>query len=400
MQQYPNPPKGTPGRRRANRHSVNSPARKTYASENDMSTAVPFPIDFAIASPYTPQKPLAHSPAPASQANNTRSKPRSGNKSRPKQVSTSPGPAKTGRSTPPQTAPPKTITAAAFAGATFHASPAPSSLPIPSFLAKAMDSPGLKGPGRVSQEPSPPATDSEAPTPRNRHLTMDIAREESPLDFFFRIDRAEKERARRASSAQVSAPNPGPLSPPTQLRSPQEPRTLPNGVGAHRRRPSTQRNSYTGISSTELDGTPGRPIGPSFSTPYQDRIRASRSSEKQAEPAQKAAPQPQSQQLPHQQQQSSNDDLSERLKKFLAVPVAQYNSQPPVHVAPVPAAAPKQDWSISGAQQVSISSSTSHGVDQSRPPELLHMEDSLRRMLKINSGSNLGAAPSTSYRSS
>lgn len=364
-----------------------------------MSTAVPYPIDFAIASPYTPQKPLAHSPAPASQPNNTKPKPRSGNKSRPKQVSTSPGPAKAGRSTPPQTAPPKTVTATAFAGATFHASPAPSSLPIPSFLAKAMDSPGLRGPTRMSQEPSPPATDSEAPTPRNRLLTMDIAREESPLDLFFRADRAEKERARRASSANVLAPNPGPFSPPTQPKSPQEPRTLPNGLGTYRRRQSTQRNSSAGISFTELDGTPGRPMGPAFSTPYQDRIRAARSNEKQAESAQKAAPQPQLQELPHHQHQPSNYDLSERLKQFLAVPTAQYNSQP-VHVAPVPAATPKQDWSVSGPQQVSMPSSTSHGVDQGRPPELLHMEDSLRRMLKISSGSNVGAAPSTSYRSS
>ena len=163
QQQYHH--KGTPGRRRQNRHSTQSPANRTYASENDMAD-VPFPMDFSNGhgTPQTPRKSASNSPAPNSQAGTQKSKSRTANKPRPKQVSTSPGPAKNGRSTPPHSAVPKTGTSAAFAGATFHASPAPSSLPIPSFLAKALDSPGLK----VScfsrpTSPSPPLPSSPPP---------------------------------------------------------------------------------------------------------------------------------------------------------------------------------------------------------------------------------------------
>lgn len=355
-----------------------------------MPMDVPFSMDFGTPSPYTPQKFAANSAAPGSLPNNVRSKPRSGNKPRPKQGTTSPGPTKQGRTTPPQSTVVKTAAAAAFAGATFHASPAPSSLPIPSFLAKALDSPGLKDTGQTSQEPSPPATDSEAPTPNHRPLVSDIAREESPLDVFFRADRAEKERARRASSANVLATNPGPFSRPVQPTSPQEPRTLPNGVGAYRRRPVAQRNPSTGISSNELDGTPGRAMGPAFSTPYQDRIRAAaRSSEKQAE----LAPTPKT------AAQQANDALGERLKRFLAVPTDSDQTQQ-VPVAPPAPTVASQGWAAPGFQQAPVSSPLPTGVDGGRPLDLLHMEDNLRRMLKISRGPDLGAAPSTSYQSS
>ncbi|KAK0623064.1 hypothetical protein B0T14DRAFT_427290 [Immersiella caudata] len=387
QQQHPNSHRGTPGRRRGNRHSFNSPARKTYASENDMPTDVSYPIDFSAGSPYTPQKFAANSPVPGSQPNNAKSRQRSGNKPRQKQGSTSPAPTKAGRTTPPQSAAMKSA-AAAFAGATFHASPAPSSLPIPSFLAKALDSPGLKETGRASQEPSPPPTDSEAPTPKHRPLVTDIAREESPLDVFFRADRAEKERARRASSANILATNPGPFSPPVQPTSPQEPRTLPNGIGAYRRKPPLQRNPSTGISSSELDGTPGRPMGPAFSTPYQDRIRAAaRSAEKQAEPT----PSPQT------AAQKANDALGERLKRFLAVPTAQdQTQQTPTAAAPIP----RPSWGGPSVQQRPVSPSQSATANGGRSLELLNMEDSLRRMLKISPGPNPGAAAPTNYQSS
>lgn len=388
QQHPPQAHRGTPGRRRGNRHFANSPARKTYASESDMPTDVPYPMSFGRQSPFTPQKAGANSPAPGSQQHpNSKSKSRSGNKSRSKQIPTSPGPSKPGRTTPPQTAASKTAAATAFAGATFHASPAPSSLPIPSFLAKALDSPGLKDTDRGSQEPSPPATDSEAPTPQPRSFLADITRE-SPLDIFFRADRAEKERARRASSANILVTNPGPFSPPLKPTSPQEPRTLPSGLGTSRRRPTTQRiPSTAGISSIELDGTPGRPMGPAFSTPYQDRIRAAaRSSEKSTESLQRTAPQPQ-------QPQPATDDLSERLKKFLAVPMDASPMQP----NSVPTS---QGWSASTAQQSTVPPRASIAVEGGRPTDLLHMEDSLRRLLKIDPGSNLGGAPPTSYQSS
>lgn len=363
-----------------------------------MPAEVSFPSDFAAPRPYTPQKPAANGVVPASQPNTTRTKPRSGNKPRAKPAPpSSPGPSKQGRNTPPQATASKAVTAAAFAGATFHASPAPSSLPIPSFLAKAaLDSPGLKNTTRANREPSPPATDSEAaPTPQHRFLAKEASGEESPLDVLFRADRAEKERARRASSANVLAPNPRPFSPPAQPQSPPEPRTLPNGAGGSRnRRPASQRISSAGISSSELDGTPGRPMGPAFSTPFNERIRAAaRSTEKQIEPAQTFSSLSQ-----QDQQQQINDDLSERLKRFLAVPSAP----PPTQSrGAAPAATTSvRDFSAPAPQQIPAGPTARAGAERGRPPELLKMENNLRRMLNIGPGSNPGTGSATSYQSS
>ncbi|KAK0753424.1 hypothetical protein B0T18DRAFT_315692 [Schizothecium vesticola] len=416
MQNPPHPPRAAaPGRRRGNnRRSVNSPARKTYASENDVPTAGPSDMDFLGQRPFTPSKLAANNPqAPAgSQPSQPKQqKSRSATKPRPKNPSASPGPGLSGqgRNTPPQSGQAKSLAATAYAGATFHASPAPSTLPIPSFLAKALDSPSLKDTSRANQEPSPPATDSEAPTPQHRPLVRDreIAREESPLDLFFRADRAEKERARRASSANVLAVNPGPFSPPTEPVSPQEPSTLPNVSNLSRRRPTTQRNTSAGISSSELDGTPGMVMGPAFSTPYQERLRAATrlASEKQAATAQRMNGQHKEPQL------QANNDMSERLKQFLAVPRDQDQNQPAQTVTMSPSRPPQYSggWVPPKPLQYSAARSApiapvrpaapvapapSNGLDNGRPQEILNMEDDLRRMLKISSGFNLGAPSS------
>jgi hypothetical protein len=47
-----------------------------------------------------------------------------------------------------------------------------------------------------------------------------------------------------------------------------------------------------------------------------------------------------------------------------------------------------------------MSSLPSAATNGGRPLDLLHMEDSLRRMLKISPGPNPGAAAPTSYQSS
>ncbi|KAK0722711.1 hypothetical protein B0T26DRAFT_620159, partial [Lasiosphaeria miniovina] len=402
----------TPVRHRANpnRRSFASPARKTYASENDM-TEIQFPTDFALHSPYTPLKALpgvAGQPTgPSSQGQHSK-KARSGNK-RPKQVSTSPGPAKqAGRSTPPQTSSVRTVTAAAYAGATFHASPAPSSLPIPSFLAKALDSPSVKDAGRVNQEPSPPATDSEALTPKHRLATLDVARDESPLDIFFREDRAEKERARRASSANVlSTAGLGPFSPPnlTQFQSPYEPKTVPNGAGAGRRfrQNIDQRSPSSGISpaeldgSAELDGTPRGPIGKAFSTPYNARILAARSKEKRDRNAfvrQSAQPleslQPQWLQPPQEQppQHPLEPDVGERLLQFLAGQPAQASA-----AAPTPPATTASTSAFAGAQFRAPQSAAPTEAQKGRPAEILDIEDGLRRLLKLEGADRPGPPP-------
>lgn len=394
-----------------------------------------FPIE--LAGPFTPQKSASNSPAPSSQPHQSKSKARNGNKGRAKQVS-SPGPAKQGRTTPPQTTAIKPIAAAAFAGATFHASPAPDSLPIPSFLSRALDSPSVQETDRASREPSPPVTDSEAaPTPQHRLLSTDNTGHESPLDIFFRADRAEKERARRASSANILGPKPVPFSPPSQVRSPTEPKTLPGGMyGANNRRPFPQRNPSSGIPTSELDGVPSTVIGPALSKPFQERIREAQSSKKQPQQAYNPLPSPQDQ---------AAMDMSERLKRFLAIPSNPSEGASPLgHSAPhtAPRTAPSHNPShpfLSGAQaprsadflppfsagtqalnpakmsspfarenvpNISPPASSNGSPPAANSPtngrsaDLLQMEDNLRRMLKMNSGPAPATPPRPNYRSS
>lgn len=147
-----------------------------------------------------------------------------------------------------------------------------------------------------------------------------VPREESPLDIFFNADRAEKEQARRASSATGFVAAPGPFSPPSfQAPSPQVSRTAPRGPQTLFSRQSLLHRTSSsggGISTTELDGTPGQPMGPSFSTPYQDRIRAARASDRTGGSSQAANRQ---QQL---FQPSGEDDKADALKSLLGIGTA------------------------------------------------------------------------------
>ncbi len=355
--------KQTPGRRRNSRNPARPSGQKSYASENDMPANPTFQPDFSVGAPATPQKSSSGSPVPSPMAVNSKSAKRNGARSRPKQVSTSPGLAQPGQRTPPQTAGAKPTAATAFAGATFHASPAPSSLPIPSFFAKLMpDSPGRRDSSNVGQEPSPPASDSDVPTPRDQPSIPRATREESPLDIFFRADRAEKERARRASSANVLSGAAGPFSPPLQTQSPQENNTFPRSSDQQQsRRPAAQRNPLLGISAVELDGTPGKLMGPAFSTPYQERIRAARSSERQGQVPLRTL----------QQQQAV--DRSEDLKRFLfggKQPTSPEVSKVPARQTP---------------EKTALASPPTNGPATSDPSNIRAMEDSLRQILKLDS---------------
>lgn len=185
-------------------------------------------------------------------------------------------PATTGQSTgaPSSTKPINTPSTAAFAGPTFHASPAPSTLPIPSFYSKSVpDSPGIKG-IKPRKEPSSPDS-SSPPIPASN---LQFHREESPLDIFFRADREEKARARSASSSQTAVTASGPFHPPSEvLRASQTPPASTN----QRRLHHASKLSSSGMFAMELDvlPSPGTPYGPAFSTPYAERINAARSSQ-------------------------------------------------------------------------------------------------------------------------
>jgi hypothetical protein len=338
-------------------------------SENDMVASQGVSYD-EFAGPYTPQKSASGSPAPQGQANNhsaSRQRPqRTNNKARPKNVSISPEPSSLNQQTPPHTASlAKPASAAAFAGPSFHASPAPSALPMPSFYAKLnSESPSVRDNNSATQGSAPPANEGAPPTPV-QNLVSSVAKE-SPLDALFRADRQEKEHARRASSANSFGAAMEPYSPFTQTLT--DGSALPQSASLYssRRNPVVTRSG--GISATELDGTPGRPLGPAFSTPYSERIKASRS----AAPA-----------APSQAQVTGQDDpsmdRSEALKKYLFGPKVRGPSRETSS-----SSQSRPDGNLSyqpGAPNANAKPNTEPG----RPAEIRAMEDNLRRLLKLDS---------------
>lgn len=119
-----------------------------------------------------------------------------------------------------------------YAGPTFHASPAPSSLPMPKFFSKSVPEvnkaeglAALMANEASERDPSPESSEGSPSQEKAERLNQQ-AREESPLDIFFKADREEKARARQSSSesprlpetlnsqtAQISGPATGSPSP-------------------------------------------------------------------------------------------------------------------------------------------------------------------------------------------
>lgn len=99
---------------------------------------------------------------------------------------------------------------AAYAGPTFHQSPAPSALPIPKFLSRSVPSKAFAGP------PTPPHDSSASgspptpspPTPSRAPIAIPERSEQSPgLNMLFRADAAERARKASGSPASVSLSN-------------------------------------------------------------------------------------------------------------------------------------------------------------------------------------------------
>lgn len=94
----------------------------------------------------------------------------------------------------------------AYAGPTFHASPAASSLPMPRFFSKSVPeinkAPSMQS--AIEKETTEESSEQseESPTPVfARRIGNEQTREESPLDVFFRADREQKERLRKEQGA-------------------------------------------------------------------------------------------------------------------------------------------------------------------------------------------------------
>lgn len=94
----------------------------------------------------------------------------------------------------------------AYAGPTFHASPAPSSLPMPKFFSKSVPevnkANGLSAmmENEVSEGAMSQGSSDGSPMLDKAERVQQQTREQSPLDIFFKADRNEKARARQINS--------------------------------------------------------------------------------------------------------------------------------------------------------------------------------------------------------
>lgn len=336
-------------------------------SETELSSNSLFDAPRLSTPPHTPRKDTRPSTQNTSMATETESKQKPRSKHRPKNVVTSPAVVRKNRNaTPPFTgaqsaglvSSKQVNTPTAYAGSTFHASPAPSALPIPSFYSKSVpDSPAFKGPKSLKGVALPTATS----TPPRMTPPADQNREESPLDFFFRADREEKARAQGLSSSKVHAAVNGPFPPP--LESPLSGQTPP--TRSHQRpKAASNRTSAGGIFAMELDGdrTPGMPLGPAFSTPYSERINAARSAKQSSGFLEGISREPQ-----------SSSDSSEALKAYLF-------SNHSASLATHPTSPQPQDASASQQPSAPLSGPRSAGL----PVQLYHNSYALGSDLKTS----------------
>ncbi|KEY67314.1 hypothetical protein S7711_04566 [Stachybotrys chartarum IBT 7711] len=370
----------TPSRRRRPRGNGKPTGQKAYASENDVGV-----VDGSRHSgtPHTPQKTIAASPPPSHSQNiQTGSKQKNRNKPKSKNLAASPEFPRVERQTPPlqRSSSAKAGSAAAFAGATFHASPAPSALPIPSFLARpSSDSPLARDAGGILQEPSPPATDTEVPTPHRPN--SDPRRHESPLEFMFRAHREEKDRQQHAASSpgqksRVADPASPFMRSPFETKSPSKPWTPADqsylSAGQQQNHPHP----------VELDGTPGRALGPAFSTPYQERIKAAQASSYGQRTSNTTPP-------TQDQQNHASEDPTEALKKFLFSGNGGFGTNSAQSSAPPP----------SRSSDIQSSPSTKRLQSQSQPRHnnIQAMENDLRRILKLDLTTEATPAGSSFY---
>jgi Proline-rich nuclear receptor coactivator motif len=157
----------------------------------------------------------------------------------------------------------------AYAGPTFHSSPAASSLPMPSFYSKSLPtvtaSPALTSTAQLDGEGRADA-ETEILMPSRSEDSPSKGKEPSPLDFMFEAAR----KARNSPKAQSPDFRAGRLSPFDDI------------AGNRARTPGD--TTSESVFPFELDGNGGRSksMGPSFATPYKERIEALRSPKSQS----------------------------------------------------------------------------------------------------------------------
>lgn len=158
--------------------------------------------------------------------------------------------------THPAVTSPQTKPSAAYAGPTFHASPAPSALPIPSFFSKSAPDANLVPP--IETDSDDAEVDVTPSKPRNRNNQFKGEEQKpSPLDFLFKAAVQARDQ-KSTSSPEVNKVLQSPQTEPRAVRpNPDSMFAFEMGNSEH------NRNSH---------------IGPSFAPSYQDRMNALRPS--------------------------------------------------------------------------------------------------------------------------
>lgn len=209
--------------------------------------------------PSSPPRNISPGGVATDSSNNVHSKkkpPRSGKK--PNHVTrASPAPNSGHRHTSSQSGngTPQVKDSAAYAGPTFHASPAPSALPIPSFFSKSLPESELATTIETDSDNAEMEHDLETTPSKPRARPQPVGKEPqpTPLDFLFKA----AVQARNSNSMGSPEAN-------SRVRSPQTDSTAPGGMFPFEMdSPNHARASQ---------------IGPSFAPSYQDRMNALRSS--------------------------------------------------------------------------------------------------------------------------
>ncbi|KAE8148225.1 hypothetical protein BDV25DRAFT_158731 [Aspergillus avenaceus] len=154
-----------------------------------------------------------------------------------------------------------------YAGPTFHASPAPSALPIPSFISKSMPDPELTTAQDVDGDLCEIGSECEVTPskPRSRPHFQDGEPESTPLDFLFKAAvQARSSQAHRSPEAGFRACSPQ--------------------MDSSKAQPKPKGSS--GLFASEMESPEPRTaqIGPSFATSYKDRMDALRSTNSPSPP--------------------------------------------------------------------------------------------------------------------
>lgn len=279
--QSPHPP--TPkGPRNGNHNHNNNNANRRSSKKNPTTTTSTTPhiqkVAMLSTPPSSPPRNVSPGVATDSSVNppHSKKKPPRSNKKVPNGTRASPAP-NGGNGHQRQTSQPTNTPAkdAAYAGPTFHASPAPSALPMPSFFSKSYPESDLTTTFETDSEENEPASETTPSKPRaarpqtqqqqQHHLPQPQPQSQpatqhkpSPIDFLF--EAAKRARAPDPTSNPLSSP------PASRVRSPQtDSKAVNNTPGG-------------GMFAFEMGSPEYAQIGPSFAPSYQDRINALRAS--------------------------------------------------------------------------------------------------------------------------